>query len=106
MVARYVTHRIVFRADAEAELAEAIEWHETRGRGLGAALLRAIEATLANIQRNPFAYPEVMHSVRRAPVRRFPYSVIYRVGETDIVVMACFHGHRDPRHWEKRAAKP
>jgi plasmid stabilization system protein ParE len=39
---------------------------------------------------------------RRAVLRRFPYSVIYAVREDEIVVIACFHGRRDPKRWQDR----
>lgn len=35
---------VAFRRDAENELAEAVDWYEARGRGLGAGLLRAVDA--------------------------------------------------------------
>jgi plasmid stabilization system protein ParE len=36
-------------------------------------------------------------------VRRFPYSVFYRVEADRIVVLAVFHGRRNPRIWQARA---
>ena len=55
---------IAFRPEAEAELAEAVDWYEARGRGLGAEFLRALDAVLAFVQRNPHAYPIVLAPAR------------------------------------------
>jgi hypothetical protein len=41
--------------------------------------------------------------IRRVPVRRFPYCVFYRVEPDRIVVLAIFHGRRNPRIWQARA---
>jgi plasmid stabilization system protein ParE len=97
-----MTRRLTLRPEAESELSEAVDWYEARGKGLGTEFLRAVEAAIANIERNPLAYPVVENETRRAPVRRFPYSVLYTANEIEIVVLACFHGRRDPRNWKAR----
>jgi hypothetical protein len=68
---------VAFRREAETEIAEAVDWYEARGRGLGAAFLRALDAALAAVQRNPAAHPVVFGRARRALLRRFPYSLVY-----------------------------
>jgi len=39
---------------------------------------------------------------RRVGVRRFPYGLYFIVEDTRIVVIACFHGRRNPRRWQLR----
>jgi plasmid stabilization system protein ParE len=101
-----MTPGISLRPEAEAELAEAIDWYETRGTGLGAEFLRAVEAAVANVARNPLAYPVIENEIRRAPVRRFPYSLMYSANQDEIVIVACFHGRRDPKLWKARTTFP
>jgi len=47
-------------------------------------------------------YPIVFSNARRAVLRRFPYSLIYVESGDDILVVACFHGRRNPRRWQDR----
>ena len=94
--------RLVLRPEAEAELAEAVDWYEARGKGLGADFLRAVDAAIAAILRNPEMYPIVFLTARRAVLRRFPYNLIYVASDDEIVVHACMHGRRDPRRWQER----
>ena len=94
--------RIVFRPEAETELAEAADWYEARGQGLGADFLRALEAAITTVQRRPTLYPIVFGTARRAVLRRFPYSLIYLARDEEIVVAACIHSRRDPRRWQQR----
>ncbi len=94
--------RIVFRPEAETELAEAVDWHEARSQGLGAEFLRALDAVLAQVQRHPTLYPIVFGNARRATLRRFPYSVIYVVRDDELLIAACIHSRRDPSRWQKR----
>ena len=97
-----MTRRILFRPEAQAELTEAVEWYETRGSGLGAEFLRALDATIANISRHPAANVVIFGGVRRALLRRFPYSVIYALSDDEILIVACIHGKRDPDRWKQR----
>jgi hypothetical protein len=45
---------------------EAFDWYEGRSEGLGREFLRAADACLAGVQRNPSAFPKVHKEVRRA----------------------------------------
>jgi plasmid stabilization system protein ParE len=94
-----MNRRVILRPEAEAELAEAIDWYESRGKGLGADFMRAVDAAMAVIERNPEQYQIVKGQVRRAVLRRFPYGLIYVASQHEITVLACFHGRRDPRRW-------
>jgi plasmid stabilization system protein ParE len=98
-----MNRRVILRPEAEAELAEAIDWYESRGKGLGADFMRAVDAAMAVIERNPEQYQIVKGQVRRAVLRRFPYGLIYVASQHEITVLACFHGRRDPRRWFERS---
>lgn len=93
---------LVVRPEVEAELSEAAEWYEVRAPGLAAEFLRAVDACIASVVRNPFQYPVVHEEKRRALVRRFPYALIYVATEQEVVVLACLHGRRNPKRWQQR----
>ena len=93
---------LVLRPEAEAEMAEAFAWYEGRLPGLGADFLVAADAVFRNIQRNPLQYPEIHRGVRRALLRRFPYQVLFIVGDRCVAVLAVFHAKRNPRRWQER----
>lgn len=94
--------KLIIRPEAEADLLQAIDWYEGRGPGLGADLLRCVDACLERIRRHPEAYPLVHRSTRMAIVRRFPYLVLYRSLEDSISVIAIFHANRNPMIWRQR----
>ncbi|MGB3633164.1 MAG: type II toxin-antitoxin system RelE/ParE family toxin [Rubrobacteraceae bacterium] len=97
-----MTRRLVFRPEADLEINAAAEWYEARGQGLAVEFLRVLDACIESIRRNPLLYPVVSGKMRRAVLRRFPYSVIYVVRDDEIVVIACFHGQRDPKRLQDR----
>lgn len=92
-----MTRRIVFRPEAELEIAEAAEWYSSKGEGLSSEFRRVVEACLASIYRNPFLYPSIDRVYRRAALRRFPYGIFYTVDADEIVIAGCYHARRDPK---------
>jgi len=78
-------------------------WYESQRPGLGHEFLGAVGQALDAVRESPRLHRTVHRDIRHAKVRRFPYSVFYRIAGEDIVVIACFHGSRDPRRWKRRA---
>lgn len=93
---------MILRPEAEADIAEAYRWYEEQSPGLGAEFVRAVDACLSSIERQPDLYPEVYERARRVLLRRFPYGVYYVVLPASIDVAACFHLRRDQRGWRSR----
>lgn len=94
---------VILTAEAEADLDEAAQWYERRSAGLGADLVSRVRSTLDRVGANPELYGEVYEGLRRAPVKRFPYGVFYRVREDRVEVVAVFHDRSDPSAWQGRA---
>jgi plasmid stabilization system protein ParE len=93
---------VVFRRPARAEFDEAHRWYEKQGRGLGEAFADRVHEALERIASMPAAHQVVYKDVRRAIIRGFPYSILYRVQPSRIQVVAVFHGRRDPMIWQSR----
>ena len=97
-----MTPRFIVRPAAEAEIAEAALWYESRSLGLGADFLRAVDVCFSEIQRTPDRFPQVYRQARKALLRRFPYAAYFVSTATGIRVVACMHVKRDPRRWQRR----
>ena len=99
--------RVRFEAEADAEYRDTGRWYEERRRGLGVQFFDAVDAALEHIVRLPHAgalVPRIPADlpVRRAPVERFPYHVIYIDEGTPIRVLAIAHDRRRPGYWTTR----
>ena len=75
--------------------------------GLGVEFLDAVDATIDQIVRLPHAGAPITRlppdlPVRRAPVTRFPYHVVYLETETTVRVLAVAHDRRKPGYWKNR----
>ncbi len=94
--------KLLVRPAAAADLDEAFVWYEAQREGLGDQFLDAVTQTINVLRESPRQYRVVHRDTRRAHVRRFPYSIFYRVVGDVIVVIGCFHGSRSPGRWKVR----
>jgi hypothetical protein len=69
-----VAFTVVFTQAARAELIEAQDWYEGDASGLGRRFRQAIDVLAERMSENPRQFPIVFKNVRRALLRRFPYS--------------------------------
>ena len=96
--------RVIVRPAAAADIEEAYAWYESQRPGLGEEFLAALQETREHIVAHPEAFAIVHRDTRRALVQsRFPYVLFYRIYGDNIVVVACMHAKRDPRHWQSRS---
>ena len=98
-----MSRRTTFRRAAQDDVRAARNGYEEHRRGLGAAFVQCLEACIAKIERNPEIAPVVDEETRRAQLRRFPYVVYYDLLDDDtILVLAVWHGRRNPEGWKER----
>ncbi|MFZ5491678.1 MAG: type II toxin-antitoxin system RelE/ParE family toxin [Pseudomonadota bacterium] len=97
-----MTLPVTFNAAAQTEFVEAAAWYEAQRPGLGAVFIAQVEHCLRRIAEQPARYPVVHNGVRRVMTARFPYSIYFDAHGPRIVVLAVFHGRRDPASWQRR----
>jgi plasmid stabilization system protein ParE len=88
--------------EAEQDLLEARDWYDKKQIKLGDDFLFAVDACFASIERNPDAFAFSHGRVRRALMKKFPYVVLFRVSEEEILIVGCLHTRRDRSKWEER----
>jgi len=94
-----VTLPVVWLPEADAELKEALARYESIRPELAQRFAEAVVETVETISSAPLHYAVVEKGRRRAGIHRFPYGLFFLVEEARIVVIACFHGRRNPKHW-------
>lgn len=98
-----MTPRVSFRPQARAEVHKAKAWYNDQVPGLGLDFAWALDAAVAAITERPEAFPKIYGEFRQCVMRRFPYSIFFRITPAGVVIIAVHHQSRDPAIWQKRA---
>ena len=93
---------ITLHPDADAEITEAAQYYESREPGLGSDWLAEVERAFDQILTNPEASQKIGRRVRRKPLWRFPYNLIYAAYSDQIRIAAVAHQKRRPFYWRSR----
>ena len=100
-----MAYRLKFSGRAVREIGEAFDWYEAQSQGLGSEFELAFELQLKRLEQVPLLYSEIIPSVRRTLLPRFPYSVFYTVKSDLVYVLAVIHNARNPRRWPHDQAR-
>ncbi len=72
---------------AYEELIDSAEYYEARAELLGESFLDEIELAVADVSESPERWPYFLLNCRRRLIDRFPYSVVYLVEASRIVLI-------------------
>lgn len=84
------------------EAEAAAEWYAVRSETAALAFSEELDAAEEAFARSPEAWPRFEGGTRRYLLRRFPFSVIYRIEAHRILIVAVAHAHRRPGYWRIR----
>ncbi len=91
-------------AEAEQELIEgALFYAREANAELGHAFISEFERSAAVLLEQPRLGATWRGKVRRFPLRRFPYSIVYYILESEVRVLAIAHQSRKPGFWRGRS---
>ena len=92
-----------FHPAAEAEHLESVSYYKSKRPGLGVIYLTEFASLLNRICEGPHKYPaELQPNIRRASMRKFPFTVIFREVRDQVQVLAVAHHRRRPQYWLHR----
>ncbi|MBI2900313.1 MAG: type II toxin-antitoxin system RelE/ParE family toxin [Planctomycetes bacterium] len=94
--------RLEFHPDAVEEARAARLRYAARSARAADAFVQEIDTAVHKIQEAPQRWPEYLHGTRHYLLRRFPFSIVYRVSGEMIQVLAVAHGKRRPGYWRAR----
>ncbi len=83
-------------------MAAAAMWYENQSPGLGSEFLRAAEACISSVARNPAMYSVMHREIRRALFRRFPYGIFFILSGDSVTIIACLHVKQNLKRLEYR----
>ncbi|MBC8066697.1 MAG: type II toxin-antitoxin system RelE/ParE family toxin [Deltaproteobacteria bacterium] len=91
-------------AAVREELRRSALWYDQKRRGLGRELIDAVDTALERVRSQPESAPlwRPDRPYRVIHLRRFPYSIFFRIRERDVEVVAFAHQKRRPGYWTER----
>jgi hypothetical protein len=92
-------HRI--HDEATLDLRLGARFYERRRRGLGQEFVLAVDDAIAKVVAAPQRWPRFF-GAQRYLLDRFPYSIIYRVVDEQVQVLAVAFQQRRPTYWKRR----
>jgi plasmid stabilization system protein ParE len=88
--------------EAVAEAQAAAQWYRERSASAAHALLAELDHAIQKIAEDPAIWPRYVGGTQRFLLKRFPFSVVYRLASNRIEVVAIAHGRRKPGYWKRR----
>lgn len=90
------------REEARTELLREIRYYEGRREGTGRHFREAVTASFALIVRFPSGGAPGPEGTRRTKVKGFPFTIVYREEDAQVVVFAIAPDRRQPGYWLSR----
>jgi plasmid stabilization system protein ParE len=87
---------------ADADYQEALVWYQARSPQAAAGFEAAVEVALRVIGEAPERWTRCDDRHRFYILRRYPFSIIYRIEAGDVLVVAVAHSSRSASYWRDR----
>jgi hypothetical protein len=97
--------KIIFAAEVYDDLQQAVDFYNSRKKGLGSRFFKAVKIQISRIQSNAYSFQIRYSDIRCSPINKFPFMMHYRV-LTDpnvIMIIAILGDYRNPEIWDKRS---
>jgi toxin ParE1/3/4 len=97
-----VTAALEYLAEAVADAEGATRWYAERSPAAARRFSEELDAAEEAIAAHPEAWPAYQHGARHYLLRRYPFSVVYRIEPERVLVVAVMHHRRRPGYWRQR----
>ena len=88
---------------AQREIRRAFDWYlQEAGQRIAAGFLDDFEQTLALLKSHPEIGEPGGSNTRRLIFQRYPYTVVYRLKDEALEIVAIAHHSRQPEYWAGR----
>lgn len=94
-------YSVRYKRAASAEVEAVISWYAQPEINQASSFVKDLERTESRLRAQPALYQQIEGEIRRAVLRRFPYSLFYVIERDEVIVLACMHQHQKPRTREE-----
>lgn len=94
--------RIIVLKAALTDLDDAVEWYSKIQPELGKDLVLKFNEALTEIEQKPLLSQNLNENFRKINLKRFPYKLVFKIIEQEIIIIAVAHHKRKSGYWKKR----
>jgi toxin ParE1/3/4 len=94
--------KLTYHKAVQREVDEACGWCDERKDKLGDEFFQEVERVLGLIAANPQSFPLAPFGRRKAHLKRFPYSICYRILADRVRILSVRHDKRHPSYGARR----
>ena len=91
-----------FLPAAEAELLREVAYYSKARTGAGLRFQAAVEAAVARVVHHPLGGAPSFKETRSVLVKGFPFSIVYRASDQEVLVVAVAPHRKRPQYWSSR----
>ena len=95
--------RFRLHPDADAEAIEAAARIKADDPAQGEMFVRAVEDALLWVQKEPLLFHCFDGEFRKVRLGKFRYSLVFRIRDNEVQLLAIMHTSRRPGYWKKRS---
>lgn len=94
--------KVRFLPAAEAELLKEVAYYSKARAGTGRRFQAAVEAAVSRAALHPLGGAPSFKETRSILVKGFPFSVVYRSSERELLIVAIAPHRKRPHYWAPR----
>jgi len=88
---------VKFADELEDEIKEIFRWYLSQSPRAGNKFIESLDELFKFLSLNPFSYKKQKKNFRVAFLKKFPYSVIYEITGTVVLILRIIHSARHPK---------
>ena len=97
--------QVRFLPAAEVELLREVAYYSNLRPGSGLRFIDAVQQAVLKAAHHPLGGAPSHRGTRSMLVKGFPFSVVYRAGSDEILVVAIAPHRKRPNYWQSRVAQ-
>lgn len=94
--------KVRFFPAAEMEMLREVAYYSKARTGAGVRFQAAVEAAVLRVSHHPLSGAPSFEETRSVLVKGFPFSMVYRPSEHEILVVAVAPHRKRPHYWSTR----
>lgn len=89
-------HKLIYTSQSHKSILSTFDYYESAQKDLGDYFLSSLEECIVSIDAYPEIYKLIYKTYRQAKIKRFPYVVIFRLNEDEIIIENVFNTYQNP----------